>query len=250
MNEDKFKGKADIYAKYRFDYPAAFLDYLYTDVGLGAQSTIADIGAGTGILSKQLLGRGSKVICVEPNGDMLGMARKGLADFNKATFVQASAENTGLENHCVGFVTVAQAFHWFDRELFKAECQRILKDTGKVVLVWNDKDVDSTLIKEIAEANAKYRENFEGFSGGREIGPDAYADFFRDGYCEYRIFRNDRTEGEEELVGGCLSASDAPKEGSANYQAFVLKLRRIFKKYSKNGELILPQVTRSYAGSV
>jgi len=250
MNEDKFMGKADVYAKYRFDYPTAFLDYLYADVGFGNQSTIADIGAGTGLLSRQLLQRRGKVICVEPNDDMLGMAKKELADFDKARFVRASAENTGLEDHSVDFITVAQAFHWFDRELFKAECQRILKDSGMVVLVWNDKDIDSPLIKEIAQTNAKYRENFQGFSGGRELSPDAYADFFRDGTCEYRTFRNDRTEGEEELIGGCLSASDAPREGSANCQAFVLELRRIFKEYSENGALIVPQVTRSYAGHV
>jgi len=250
MNEDKFTGKADIYAKYRFDYPAEFLDYLYTDVGFDAKSVIADIGAGTGILSKQLLQRRSKVICVEPNGDMLGAAKKELADFNNTRFVQASAENTELKDHCVDFITAAQAFHWFDRDLFKKECRRILKDDGKVVLVWNDKDVDSPLIKKIMEVNEKYHENFTGFSGGRGVNPNDYADFFKDGYCEHRIFRNDRTESEEELVGGCLSASYAPKEGSVNYRDFVLELRRIFKKYSKNGVLALPQVTRSYVGSV
>ena len=257
MNEDKFTGKANIYAKYRPNYPSAFLDYLYKDVGFNAQSVVADIGAGTGILSKQLLQRRSNVICVEPNDDMLGMATQELADFQNVQFVQASAENTGLRGHCVDFITVAQAFHWFDRKAFKAECQRILRSTtdgsangDKVVLVWNDKDLDSPLMQEIAEVNARYRENFEGFSGGREINPDAYADFFRNGHCEYKTFRNDRMQSEETLIGGCLSASDAPKEGSPNHQGFVSALRQIFKKHSENGLMALPQVTRSYVGRV
>ncbi|MCL2884822.1 MAG: class I SAM-dependent methyltransferase [Oscillospiraceae bacterium] len=250
MNEDKFTGKAAVYARYRFDYPAAFLEYLYTEVGFGASAAIADIGAGTGILSKQLLQRGGEVTCVEPNGDMLAAARKALAGFSKVRFVQASAENTGLENHCVHFVTAAQAFHWFDRALFKRECQRILQGNGMAVLVWNDWDTDSPITRDIAEVRAQYRENAEGSLRTREIDPAAYADFFREGRCEYRIFRNDRTEGEEALIGGCLSVSDAPKEGSQQYDAFVQALRGIFKTYSTNGVLTLPQVTRSYVSGV
>jgi len=250
MNEEKFSGKADIYAKYRPDYPSAFLDYLYKEIGFNAKSIIADIGAGTGILSRQLLQRGSKVICVEPNKDMLVAAKKELDGFNKVRFIEASAENTGMESHCVDFVTVAQAFHWFDGKLFKTECQRILKDNGKVVLVWNNKDSDSPIIKEMAEVNAKYCKNFKGFSGGAKTGLEAYAGFFRDGNCEYKTFRNDKTENEEEFIGRCLTASYAPKESSENYQTFVRELQNIFKKYSKNGMLTLPQTTRSYIGNV
>jgi len=255
MNEEKFTGKADIYAKYRPAYPDTFLDYLYTDIGFSAQSTIADIGAGTGILSKLLLQRHSRVICVEPNDDMMSMMKNALADFSKVRLVQASAEHTGLEDDCVDFVTVAQAFHWFDSTLFKTECQRILRlpargKSGKVVLVWNNKDMDSPVMQEIAEAHARYREGGAAVSAARKTSADGYADFFRNGRCVCKEFQNNFTQDEEALIGGCLSASDAPKDGTANYRDFVRELQRIFRLYSENGLLTVRQVTRSYVGDV
>ena len=49
MNETKFNGMGKIYAKFRPTYPKEFIDYLYSDVGINADSIIADIGPGTGI---------------------------------------------------------------------------------------------------------------------------------------------------------------------------------------------------------
>jgi len=55
VNEAKFDGMGEIYAKFRPTYPKAFIEYLRSDVGFNKESTVADIGSGTGILTKQLL---------------------------------------------------------------------------------------------------------------------------------------------------------------------------------------------------
>lgn len=60
--------------------------------------------------------------------------------------------------------TVAQAFHWFDRDRFKAECQRILKLDGSVVLLWNSTDNNSPINIEIANINRRLCEKFDGYS--------------------------------------------------------------------------------------
>jgi len=62
MNETKFNGMGEIYAKFRPTYPKEFIDYLYLDVGINADSVIADIGSGTGILTKQILEKGNTVL--------------------------------------------------------------------------------------------------------------------------------------------------------------------------------------------
>ena len=140
MNETKFDGMGKIYDKFRPTYPQTFIKYLRSDVGVCKKSTVADIGSGTGILTRQLLEICKNVIAVEPNSDMRVVAEKNLNNFVNFTSVNGTAENTTLGSKSVDFITVAQAFHWFDRMKFKAECNRILIPKGKVILVWNRRD--------------------------------------------------------------------------------------------------------------
>ncbi|MCL2351622.1 MAG: class I SAM-dependent methyltransferase [Firmicutes bacterium] len=250
-NTGKFTGKAAIYAKYRPSYPREFIDYLYTEAGFNGDSTIADVGAGTGILSRQLAARGSRVILIEPNGDMLRTARKELAEFRNCEFLHSAAENIALPDDSVDFVTVAQAFHWFDRERFKAECRRLLRPGGKVMLVWNDTHNGGAdeMNAEIARVNEKYCRDFAGFSGGTAQKSEMYEDFFEGG-CVFRRFAGSRTLDEETFVGGSLSGSYAPKEGADGYTEYVGALRDVFRRFSINGTVTNPVVTRSYCGKV
>lgn len=63
-NTKKFTNKADKYVSSRPSYPTKLMDYLYNEVGFSDKSKIADIGAGTGIFTRQLLERDSDVRCL------------------------------------------------------------------------------------------------------------------------------------------------------------------------------------------
>ena len=63
-NTKKFTNKADKYVSSRPSYPTKLMDYLYNEVGFSDKSKIADIGAGTGIFTRQLLERNSDVRCL------------------------------------------------------------------------------------------------------------------------------------------------------------------------------------------
>ena len=250
MNEEKFTGMADIYGKFRPSYPNGLIDYLYSEAGFGADSAIADIGAGTGIFSGLMLERGSVVTCVEPNRDMLNAAERALAEYDKVSFVEASAEDTRLPAASLDFITVAQAFHWFDRPRFRAECIRILRSGGRVALIWNRRDDSAPLVGELFDINNRYCPNFKGFTGGSPEAPEAYSDFFDGGECDFRIFANDLMMDEAGFVGRSLSSSYAPRENDADYDAYVGELRTLFAKYSSDGRLLMPHYTSSYVGGV
>ena len=166
MNEEKFTGKADVYTKYRPSYPDEFINYLFSEIGFAKDCVIADIGSGTGKLTELLLKRDCFVYGVEPNDDMRSTAEKLFANYHNFKSVNASAENTGLPDDSINYITVAQAFHWFDRKSFRQECQRILKRQGKAVLVWNSRDSSSELVIENDSVNRKFCPDFKGFSGG------------------------------------------------------------------------------------
>lgn len=141
----RFSDRVADYVKYRPSYPQAVLEHLAAHCQLTSQFVIADIGSGTGIFSKLLLERGCTVHGVEPNGGMRLAAEELLQAFPKFYSVAAPAETTTLPNNSVDFVTAAQAFHWFDLPQFKQECQRILKPGGHLVVLWNDRETDTTL---------------------------------------------------------------------------------------------------------
>ncbi len=250
MNTEKFSGKASIYEKYRPEYPAAFIDYLYGSAGFSQASTIADVGAGTGILTRQLLEKGSRVFGVEPNNDMRKTAETKLAGFNNFYSVNGTAENTRLDGQSFDFVTVAQAFHWFDALAFKKECMRILKPGGLVVLVWNSRVAGSELVMENAEICKKYCPHFTGFSGGMEEKPSDLSMFFKDGTYETKHFDNKISYDLEGFIGRNLSASYAPDEKEINYVKFVNAITSLFDRYSVGGRVVVPNVTSCYSGKV
>lgn len=249
MNEDKFKGMGDIYSRYRPSYPLEFIKHLKTNVGLSCEKIVADIGSGTGILTNQLLTEGNVIYAVEPNYDMRKVAESNLQKYEGFISINGTAENTGLKSKSVDYVTVAQAFHWFDSQNFKKECQRILKPNGKVILVWNGRDDKSDLVVENDIINRKYCPNFKGFTGGMRgtENEDNFNNFFNGNY-EIKVFNNDLTFDQQAFIGRNLSASYALKVNDDNYSLYISELKELFDKYSENGIAVMGNFTRSYIG--
>ncbi len=245
-----FTGKAAIYSKYRPNYPEEYIDYLISFNKLTPNSRIADIGAGTGILTEQLVARGFKVWAVEPNFDMRTLAEKSLKSHPNFTSLPGTAEETNIENASMDLITVGQAFHWFVKDKFKRECQRILKANSNVAVVWNSRDSSSPLVKENAEICKRFCPAFKGFSKNMDETPHLYKEFFRAGKYEYEIFRHDLQYHQEAFVGRNLSSSYAPKPTEENYSQFVEAIVGLFQKYSKKGMLVVSNLTRSYIGQV
>jgi len=247
-NESKFDGVAGKYAKYRPSYSSELIDYLYNQVGFGGNdgNAIIDVGAGTGIFTKLLLERASpkiKIYCVEPNTDMIKAAREFLSEYPNCEFIECPAEKIALPDRTADFITAAQAFHWFDADAFKSECKRLLKNGGKVAIVWNSKaePEQTSVFDEIA---SRYCPNFK-----RNKRVD-HAGFFKDGVFERVVYKNDYCLDEEEFIGESLSKSYAPREADGNFKPYVGELRSAFGKYSVGGILTIPNITECFIGEV
>lgn len=77
----------------RPDIPAAVLELL-TQETRRKNPRLADIGSGTGILSRAMLERGWTVYGVEPNDDMRREAEFSLKDFSSFHSIPGTAEHT------------------------------------------------------------------------------------------------------------------------------------------------------------
>jgi len=73
---ERFSSRVADYVRYRPDYPPALLEWLHGPMGVSREALVADIGAGTGISSRQFLASGHPVVAVEPNAAMRAAAEQ------------------------------------------------------------------------------------------------------------------------------------------------------------------------------
>lgn len=248
-NTEKFTGKASIYSEARPSYPKALFDYLVNVKKINKDSIIADIGSGTGKFSESLLNLGFKVFAVEPNKDMRSNAENLFSLNSNFISINGTDSNTTLEDNSIDYITVAQAFHWFNPISFKEECQRIIKENGKVILVWNNRIAESEIVIKNAEICKKYCKNFKGFSGGFDIKSNAVSEFYNNKY-DFIKFVNNLKYDEDKFIKRMLSSSYSLAKGDDNYFEYINALKDFFKDYSINGILTIPNETIMYIGNV
>lgn len=249
-SKKRFSNRVDSYVKYRPTYPGEAIDYLYSVVGLRADSRIADIGAGTGIFSELLLERGSHVIAVEPNLEMREAAEKKLGGKQSFRAVSGSAEATGLPDKSVDFIVCAQAFHWFDRPAAQTEFRRILKEGGKAVLIWNSRIAHGTPFREEYDRLLQTYGTDYNQVKHKNISPDVLAFFFKAGDMREARFMNGQTFDFEGLIGRLLSSSYSPVPGSSSYEPMIAELRSIFDRNEQGGKVSFDYETEIYWGEV
>jgi ubiquinone/menaquinone biosynthesis C-methylase UbiE len=217
---------------------------------LSEASVIADIGSGTGILTELFLRNGNRVFAVEPNDAMRRAAERLLARYDSFRSVAGRAEASGLEDRSVDFVTAAQAFHWFDRDLARREFLRVLRPGGWVVLVWNERDTESSPFlvayeRFLEQFGTDYRQ-----VDHRRVDSESLAAFYRPGAFQSKEFPNRQELDLEGLKGRVLSTSYLPSAEHPNFEPMVAELSRLFRDYAEGGRVVFEYRTLLHWGKL
>lgn len=244
--KQRFSNRVADYVRYRPSYPAALLDMLRHECGLQSNHVIADVGSGTGLLSKLFLENGNRVYGVEPNPEMRAAGEEFLRDYENFSSVTGSAEGTSLRDSSVDFVVAGQAFHWFNPVATGREFRRILKPPGQVVVLWHERRVEG------APFTAAYEQLLERF--GIDYGrvkeaypePEKLRAFFTT--FSSRDLPNHQEFDWEGLCGRLRSSSFVPASGHANFEPMMAELRRIFLAHEQGGRVRMEHVLRIYFG--
>jgi SAM-dependent methyltransferase len=98
-----------------------------------------DLAAGTGLFTRALAGRAGQVVAVEPDERM----RHVLAERSAGVRVlDGRAEDIPLPDDCADAVFVSHAWHWFDPERAVPQIARVLRDGGRLGVLWTSRDRD------------------------------------------------------------------------------------------------------------
>lgn len=132
----------------RPDYSIQALHRLFVSIDLDASSTVVDMGAGTGMLTRHLCNFGCNVIAVEPNPEMRKIAQA--KEFARCCeWRSTTAEASGLPACSVNLVIFGSSFNVVDRSRALTESARLLKPGGWFACLWNHRDLTDPLQADI-----------------------------------------------------------------------------------------------------
>ncbi len=245
----RFSNRVDNYAKYRPTYPGETIQVLESGCGLNSASVIADVGSGTGISAEMFLKNGNKVFAIEPNDPMRASAESMLKTYPLFQSVKGTAEDTQLPDDSVDFVVAAQAFHWFDRKLTKREFARILKPRGWVVLIWNERRLDSTrFLRGYEDLLLRYGVDYQQVR--HENVESEIAEFFAPNAFGLETLENAQHLDFPALKGRFLSSSYTPDISHPNFNAMLKELEELFKTTQENETVAIEYETKIFFGQL
>jgi SAM-dependent methyltransferase len=137
-----FGSIAENYNELRPQPPLDAVDWL---VPRGCEVAV-DVGAGTGLFTRTLLSRADQVIAVEPDARMREVLT---ARSPGVRVVEGQGESIPLPDAAADAVFVSSAWHWMDPERAIPEIGRVLRDGGRLGLIWTSRDRDVDWVREL-----------------------------------------------------------------------------------------------------
>lgn len=248
MKQGDFTELASSYHN-RAGYSLSVLKVLAKHAGFEQKSEfqVADVGAGTGKLTENLIECGFNVVAVEPNDSMRseGMKyTKGEVEWRKG-----SGEETGLPTAFADWLLMGSAFHWVDLEKGLKEFHRVLKKGGYFTALWNPRDLQRS------EFHMRIEEKIRGIvpelkrvsSGSKEYTENLEDKLVSTGHFEDVIFieaRHEVSMTPERYLGAWRSVNDI--QAQAGPERFEKIMMMIENEVSGMNEVVVPYKTRSW----
>lgn len=236
------RDKAIQYAKYRLPFSIEASKYV-VDIANVSQGVVADIGAGTGLLTKHFVGNVKKVFVIEPDFEMRELAKELIGEREDVEFQDGLAENTNLLTHSIDLVVAANAYHRFQPESTIKEFKRILKPNGMLAFFSYYDDLnffrdtlrvcnDEQYVKRLTET--------------RHIKPVQY--FYGDSTPNRYLFKQEQNETWDEYWGAVFSSMESPDEREEWFVTFQEAHKQRFNDMARDGVITVMYGTEVWLG--
>lgn len=236
-----FGRAAPVYETGRPEYPAEAVAWMLQPVASHERSVrIADVGAGTGKLTRTLVEAGAEVVAIDPDPAMLEALRSAV--IGVPTFV-GTAERLPLPDAALDAAVFGQSWHWVEPSAASAEVARVLRSGGVLGLIWNVRDESAPWV-------ARMTRIMRGSAAERMLAsgsPPVAAPF---GGLEELVLRWQRAMTRDALFAMVRSRSHHITASHAERARIDAELGELFDEVGAVGEaeIALPYVTRAYRG--
>lgn len=211
-NVDRFTGFSNVYDRARPrmpDYPVRVIrQYLERE-----PDTVIDLGSGTGLSAMIWQGNCKQIIGIEPNEDMLNIAKS--REGEGISFRRGVAQKTGLPSSCADVVVCSQSFHWMEPFATLQEIDRLLKPGGVFATVdcdwppvtkWQAEQAYLALYEKARYLEKTFldtKDSFIRYNKNKHLENIQNSGYFR--YCREIVFSNTETFTSQRLLQLMLS---------------------------------------------
>jgi len=235
---------------YRTGYSQIVLKSLASYMGAFRENfVVADVGAGTGKLTENLLQLGFSGYAVEPNDAMRAEGIRLLGADQRIKWQKGSAEITELPDSSVDWVLMGSSFHWTDQQVALKEFHRILKPNGFFTALWNPREIEkSDREKNIEKMISRLVPNLKRVSSGsKKYTENLEETLLSSSYFDNLIFMDSPHEvsvSPDHYLGAWRSVNDI--QAQAGEQIFCDILENIAKEISGLHQVVVPYRTRAW----
>ena len=131
----RFQSAAAHYLAGRPPYPDALIERVVQLIGLGRQDRLLDLGCGPGQLGRAFAAHVGEVVAMDPEPQMLAIAREAAAQVPNMQVVQGRSDDLDDRHGRFKAVVIGRAFHWMDREATLKTLDSLVEPGGAVVLI-------------------------------------------------------------------------------------------------------------------
>lgn len=236
MNKTEYNSKAELYHKYRWDYSPQAVDFILDKAHLNHSSTLLDVGAGTGILTKQFSGRVGQLYAAEPDSNMFSYLNENVEEITPLQRFSHSLPE--IPDNSVDAIVVAHAIHWFDYESTIRELSRIAKEQCYLFSLENRNVTSNPIFSESGKIIDRYKSD----SMLEKIDTEHFDLYFKNKKYETAQFLFKMETTLESFLGSMSSISFVPSPTDDTYQDFQNKAKEHFLSYAIRDENIITEV--------
>jgi SAM-dependent methyltransferase len=233
-------GDGSCYNAVRPDYPGEAMAFFASTFNLDGTVRALDLGAGSGIFTRQIRDLVGEVIAVDPSASMREAFRAAAPDLE---IFEGSDVAIPLPDASVHVVFVAQAFHWFDPPAALREIRRVLTDGGGLGLIWNERDESVPWVREFGRAMRW--DQFQPYKAGRDYSSLLEAGPFE--RVERAVFRHAQTLSKEGLLNRVRSTSYVSLMDEQERNDLLADVAQVVANFDE--PLTMPYVTDVYRAS-
>lgn len=170
-----FDGIAKEYRNSRSEYPTDLIDFIINSIPLTQESSVLDVGCGSGQATIDLITTGCNVVAIDPAQRALDLLSQRCEGNSNLRLERTTFEEFEKPNSSFDLIVCAQAFHWLDPDTASKKIANLLRPSGHVMLFWHMQDVpNGSPQAELQTINSRY------FSEYPTMNPPEYARPFLD----------------------------------------------------------------------